>query len=266
MKAARLVVLGVAIAAGGMAAFLAAHVHRSPAPKPVAHAALPLKTVDVLIAKTNLGRGTLLAPKDIGWQTWPQAAANPSFITKTAQPNAVGRFTGAIVRVPVAAGQPIYDPMVVFAKGSGFLSAILPKGMRAVAIEVEPASVAGGFILPGDHVDVLVTRTATKPPAGSESQQMVSETILKNVTVLAVGQKLAEQNGKKVAVGRTATLEVTPPQAERLALASRRGSLTLTLRSLLDSQSPRPESVAQQKIKQMSITTVRYGVSALSMR
>ena len=154
MKAARLVVLGVAVAAGGVAALLAGRSHQPEAPKATV---APLETVDVLVAKTDLDRGQLIQASDIGWQSWPKAAANGNFIQKTARPNAIDQFVGAIVRAPVAAGQPIYDPMVVFAKGSGFMAAILPKGMRAVAMDVSPDSAAGGFILPEDHVDVVLT-------------------------------------------------------------------------------------------------------------
>src|SRR6202035_257938 len=131
MKAARIVVLGVAIAAAGVAALLASRNKQPEAPKEVPPVAT-LETVDVLVAKGDLARGQVIDIRDIGWQSWPAASANGNFIRKTARRAAVNRFAGAIVRVPVAAGQPIYDPMVVFAKGSGFMAATLPKGMRAV--------------------------------------------------------------------------------------------------------------------------------------
>jgi pilus assembly protein CpaB len=258
MKPARLVVLGVAVVAGGIAALLAGRSHQPEPPKP---AAPPLETVEVLTAKTDLDRGQLIAASDIGWQTWPKAAANGSFIQKSARPNAINQFTGAIVRVPVAAGQPIYDPMVVFAKGSGFLAAILPKGMRAVSMDVSPDSAAGGFILPEDHVDVVLThhdKQAEKENAGTE--KIVSETILRNVRVLAVDQTVEEKGGQKVAVAKTVTLELTPAQAEELELARVQGNLSLSLRSLLDSQSPMPEGGAEAEAS-TQINTVRYGVS-----
>ena len=102
MKAARLVVLGVAVAAGGIAAYLAAG--SKPPPPPPAPAAPPLATVEVLVAKSDLNRGQVLADQDIGWQTWPAAAANANFIKKSEQPNAVKDFSGAIVRVSMVAG------------------------------------------------------------------------------------------------------------------------------------------------------------------
>ncbi len=156
MKAARLVVLGVALAAGGVAAMLASGHHEAP-PPPVA-APPPLATVDVLVAKNDLSRGQVIGDGDVDWQTWPAASANPNFIKKTDRPDAVHQFSGAIVRIPVASGEPIRDPAVVFAKGSGFLAAVLPKGMRAAAMEVSAENAAGGFILPDDHVDVVLTQ------------------------------------------------------------------------------------------------------------
>ena len=153
MKAARLVVLGVALAAGGVAALCwraaTTRRRRAAAPPPP-----PLATVEMLVAKNDLGRGQLIGAGDVGWQIWPQAAANPNFIKKSERPDAIEQFVGAIVRISVAAGEPIRDPPVVFAKGSGFLAAILPKGMRAVSMEISAESGAGGFILPDDHVDV----------------------------------------------------------------------------------------------------------------
>ncbi len=264
MKAARLVVLGVAIAAGGVAALLAGRSHQ-PAPQKAAAPVVQLPTVQVLVAKTDLSRGHLVGNHDIGWQTWPKAAANGKFIEQSARPDAIKQFIGAIVRVPVASGQPIYDPMVVFAKGSGFLAAMLPAGMRAVAMEVSPVTSAGGFILPDDHVDIMLTRNDTSADTSHQSgPKLVSETILKNVTVLAVDQAVQEKKGEKAAVGRTVTVEVTPQQAQMLALARQQGTLSLSLRSLRDSQSSTPESVVHENSETAAINTVRYGITSMT--
>jgi len=257
MKPARLVVLGIAVAAGGVAAYLASHGHNpEPTPAPVA----PLETVDVLVAKTDLNRGRVIEANDIGWQTWPKASANGNFITKPGRPDAVSQFTGAIVRVPVAAGQPIYDPMVVFAKGSGFLAAILPKGMRAVAMDIAADSSAGGFILPEDHVDILLTQHDKEAEKITGNEKIVTDTILRNVRVLAVDQTIEEKSGQKVVVGKTVTVELTPDQAETLARARQIGTLSLSLRSLIDSQSSTPEGgVAHGQTG--TINAVRFGVT-----
>jgi pilus assembly protein CpaB len=256
MKAARLVVLGIAIAAGGVAALLAGKGHEpeAPPPQPVS----TLETVDVLIAKADLSRGQVLEPSQIGWQAWPTAAANGNFIRKTARPDALNQFSGAIVRVPIAAGQPIYDPMVVFARGSGFMAAILPKGMRAVAMNISPETDVGGFVLPEDHVDVVLTRHDRAQEAANGTEALISTTILENLRVLAVDQTVEEKGGQKVVLGKTVTLEVTPSQAESLALAHLQGTLSLTLRSLVDSKPAAPDT--ERKRNATTINMVRYGV------
>lgn len=265
MKAARLVVLGVAVAAGGVAALLASGSRKPPPEQPKAPAVVQLETVDVLVAKSDLSRGEIIEGSAIGWQMWPKAAANGNFILKTARPDAINQFDGAIVRVPVASGQPIYDPMVVFAKGSGFLAAVLPKGMRAVAIDISPDSDAGGFILPEDRVDILLTRHDKAAEKATGTEKIVTDTILRNVRVLAVDQAVEEKNGQKVVVGKTATLELTPDQTETLANAHQLGTLSLALRSLVDSQSTLPEGGGEHK-DEAQINTVRFGVSTLTAR
>jgi pilus assembly protein CpaB len=260
MKAARLVVLGIAVAAGGVAALLASRSHN---PEPEKTPVAQLETVDVLVAKTDLNRGEVIGANDIGWQAWPKASANGNFITKPSRPDAVNQFTGAIVRVPVATGQPVYDPMVVFAKGSGFLAAVLPKGMRAVAMDITPDSSAGGFILPEDHVDILLTRHDKQAERVNGIEKIVTDTILRNVRVLAVDQTVEEKSGQKVVVGKTVTIELTPQQAETLARSRQLGSLSLSLRSLVDSQSSTPEG-GDARGKTGSINAVRFGVSAVA--
>ena len=260
MKAARLIVLGVALAAGGVAAFLASGRREAP---PAAPPPPPLATVDILVAKNDLGRGQVIAEGDVGWQTWPQASATSTFIKQPDRPDAVKQFVGAIVRIPVAAGEPIRDPGVVFAKGSGFLAAVLPKGMRAVAMEVSAENGAGGFVLPDDHVDILLTRHDKAQEKITGVEKFTSEAILRNVRVLAIDQAVEEKAGQKVVVGRTATLELTPDQAETLAQSRQMGTLSLSLRSLVDSQSSLPEG-GDSDHALGPINTVRFGVSTLS--
>ena len=264
MKAARLVVLGVALAAGGVAALLAGGHHEAPPPPAAAPPPPPLATVDILVAKNDLSRGQVIGDGDVDWQTWPAASANASFIKRTDRPDAVHQFVGAIARESVASGEPIRDPSVVFAKGSGFMAAILPKGMRAVSMEVSAENAAGGFILPDDHVDVVLTRHDKMQTAGGASDKIVSESILRNVRVLAIDQAVEEKAGQRVVVGKTATLELSPDQAETLQLAKQQGSLSLALRSLIDSRSDSPEDDDSTSKKRAPINTVRYGVSTVS--
>jgi pilus assembly protein CpaB len=256
MKAARLVVLGVAVAAGGIAAYLAAG-RKSPPPPPVVAAAPPMQTVEVLVAKSDLSRGQVIQNQDIGWQSWPKDAANSNFIKKSDRPDAINDFAGAIVRVAMLAGDPIRGPYVVMAKGSGFMAAILPKGMRAVAVDITAVSSAGGFILPDDRVDVVLTRRERSGASGNE--KTTSDTILRNVRVLAVDQSVDEKADTKVILGKTATLELTEAQAETLEQAKQLGTVSLTLRSIRDSDSSAPEG---DEGHDQAINTIRFGVSA----
>jgi pilus assembly protein CpaB len=259
MKAARLVVLGVAVAAGGIAAYLAASNKAPPPPPPAAPAPPPLATVDVLVAKTDLERGQVIENKDVGWQTWPADAANSNFIKKSDRPDAVNDMVGSIVRVAMISGDPIREPYVVKAKGSGFMAAVLPKGMRAVAVDISPDLDAGGFILPDDRVDVMLTRRDKTAEKATGVEKFVTDTILRDVRVLAVDQTIDEKAGTKNVMGKTATLELTESQAETLALAHQLGTISLTLRSLLDSGDA-PESDEDDR-KGHSINTIRFGVS-----
>lgn len=231
MKAARLVVLGVAIAAGGLAALLAGREdEKTPAPAPVAQ----IETVDVLVAEKEIGMGHSISPGDLKWQMWPVASAGPNTIRKTDKPNAMEELSGSIVRGTFQAGEPIQEAKLIKASGSGYMAAVLPSGMRAISTEIAPETAAAGFILPGDRVDVILSRTdkAAAKIAGYDIQ--VSETILRNVRVLAIDQTVEEKNGQKVVVGKTATLELAPRQTEKLALARQRGTLSLALRSIVD--------------------------------
>jgi pilus assembly protein CpaB len=261
MKAARLVVLGVAVAAGGIAAFLAAS-NKEPAPPPPPPQAA-LETVEVLVAKSDLTRGQVVAASDIGWQTWPAAAANSSFIKKSEQPNAMDQFVGAIVRVGMVAGDPIRGPYVVMAKGSGFMAAVLPVGMRAAAVDIAPDTSAGGFILPDDRVDVLLTRRDKDAEKQTGVEKYVSDTILRNIRVLAIDQTIDDKNSNKTLLGKTATLELTQPQAEMLSLSRQVGTVSLVLRSIRDSKTTAEGVGDTSRDESGAINTVRFGVSTL---
>ena len=262
MKPARLIVLGVALAAGGVAAYLASGSHQPEAPKGPPPPP-PLATVEVLVAKSNLDTGQIVGATDVGWQTWPAASAGSSFIRKPDRPDAIKDFVGTIVRTPVMAGEPIRDSKVVAGKGGGFMAAILPHGMRAVAIDVSPDTGVAGFILPNDHVDIVLTRRDKAAEKVTGVERFISETVLRNVRVLAIDQNVEDKEGQKVVIGKTATVELDPHQAETLALSRQLGTLSLTLRSLLDSQSPTPEG-GDSDDKSKPVNTVRYGVSTQS--
>lgn len=256
MKPARLVVLTVAIAAGGVAALLAG---RSEKPSQVVPETAKINTVDILVAKSDIPMGQPLSPADVQWQAWPASTATGNFIRKSDRPAAVENLAGQIARVPFVAGEPIREAKLVNAKGSGFMAAILPAGMRAVSTQISPETGAGGFILPNDHVDVILTRRDRDADKAGAGETQTSETILNNIRVLAIDQNVQEKDGQKVVVGKTATLELSPGQAESLALAQHLGSLSLALRSITDTARDTPTT--EDSGKRGSVNVIRFGVT-----
>jgi pilus assembly protein CpaB len=238
MNTARIVVLAIAVCAGGVAAYLASgsEPKQAVAPKP----APQMKTTEVLVAKKDIALGQVVKPEDMQWQAWPAETASSQFIQRSNRGDAITQFTGSIARSPLLAGEPVRDTKLVKGNGSGFMAAILPTGMRAISTEISPETGAGGFILPNDRVDVLLSRRQKNPDSNGSGQDSVSsETILSDVRVLAIDQTIAEKDGQKVVVGKTATLELKPKQAEMLARARQSGTLSLALRSLVDANSPK---------------------------
>lgn len=230
MKRARMMVMAVAMVAAGLAAWMAWGMMKAP-PKQVAKN--NVDTVEVLVAKTNLALGDQVKTKDFNWQVWPTAAAaDKGYITKSAKPNAMAEMDGAIARSAFLAGEPVKANKLIKANEGGVMAAILPAGMRAVATKITEETAAGNFILPNDRVDVLVTRKQRSSGGRGESQ--TSDTIFRNIRVLAIGQELDQKDGKKVSLGKTATLELTARQAEVLALNNAVGEVSLSLRSLED--------------------------------
>jgi pilus assembly protein CpaB len=255
MNTARIVVLTIAVGAGGIAAYLASGSDKKPQPAQTAQ----IHTVDVLVAKSDIQLGQAVTANDVAWQAWPANTASNSFIRRDQRPDATTQLTGSIARSPFIAGEPIREPKLVRANGSGFMAAILPTGMRAISTEISPETGAGGFILPNDRVDVILSKREKNPDRANAGDSVSSETILSNVRVLAIDQTIEEKNGQKVVVGKTATLELKPEQSETLARARQSGTLTLALRSLADANAPETSNDDQKK--RDSINVVRYGVS-----
>ncbi len=257
MKPARIIVLVIAVVAGGIAALLAGRSEPPPPPAPVTQ----LETTDVLIANSDIGLGSTVSAQDLRWQTWPAAAAGSSFIRKSNRPDAINQLVGSIARVPVSAGEPIRESKLIKATGSGYMAAILPSGMRAISVEISPETGAGGFILPNDHVDVILSRRDRAQEKVTGVEAHTSEIILSNVRVLAIDQAVEEKNGQRVVVGKTATLELSPRQAETLALSRQLGTLSLALRSLVDFNSKGQPEAADEGGRRGSVNVVRFGVT-----
>jgi pilus assembly protein CpaB len=262
MKPARIVILVIALVAGAIAALLAGRSDQAPppAPAPVAQ----LETVDILVAAADIGLGTTVSGGDMRWQTWPTAAAGANFLRKNDRPDAINQLAGSIARQPFSAGEPIREAKLIRAKGSGYMAAILPAGMRAVSTEISPETGAGGFILPNDHVDVILSRRDREAEKAAGVDVHVSETILTNVRVLAIDQNVEEKNGQRVVVGKTATLELAPRQAETLGRARQMGTLSLALRSIVDFDAANDSVNDDKNDRRGSINVVRFGVTTMT--
>lgn len=257
MSPARIIILAVALVAGLGAALLVQRPSRTPEPVAKIEAA---PTVPVLIAATDIPIGNTVTANDLRWLDWPLASVPAGIIRKDEAPEAEQEITGQVARYAILGAEPIRREKLIKTDGTGFLSAVLPSGKRAVAISTDSrgANTAGGFVLPNDRVDVISTWRDETP---GRSETFVSETILFNIRVLAVGQNVQERNGEKVVVGETATLEVDPSQVAILAQSQKTGTLSLALRSLKDAGETAPPAQADN-----SMTLVRYGVSSKSVK
>lgn len=256
MKRARMIVLGIAVAAAGGAALLANGLLK-PSKQVVK---VNLDTVQVLVAKADLHLGDSLKSGDLKWQEWPKEAATKGYIVQAEKPNAMADYTGAIVRANFLAGEPVKDSKVIKKGDGGVMAAILPAGMRAISTAIREETAAGGFILPNDRVDVIVTRKAR----GQKGEQHVSDTLFRNVRILAIGQELdVRDDKKKTTIAKTATLELNPQQAEALALAKSMGDISLVLRSLADQigagQQPEGGEGAFKVEQSSTVRVLRYG-------
>jgi pilus assembly protein CpaB len=257
MNTARIVVLAIALGAGGIAAYLVS----GSDPKPITtEPVVQLQTVDVLVAKNDIGLGQSVTAEELQWQPWPASTASSSFIKRSERPDATTQIVGSIARAPFIAGEPIREPKLVKPNGSGFMAAILPTGMRAISTEISPETAAGGFILPNDRVDVILSKREKNPDRAATSDAVNSEIILSNVRVLAIDQAPKEKDGQNSVVGKTVTLELKPEQSETLARARQSGTLSLALRSIADLNAPEVKTDDRPK-RGESINVVRYGVS-----
>ncbi|MBA8877290.1 Flp pilus assembly protein CpaB [Phyllobacterium myrsinacearum] len=234
MQKARVVILIVAITAAGTAGYIATTMKPD---APVVEAVAPpppqIELQDVLVATDGLGVGAEMQ-NQMRWQPWPVSALADGYIKRSERPQAEEELRGSTVRLQIFPGEPIREAKLI-GKGQSFMSAQLPAGMRAVATQIAADTSAGGFILPNDYVDVIMIRQVD-----GEQKQFATETILSNVRVLAIDQTIQEdETGQKNKLGSTATLELTPQQAEILAVAQQMASrMTLVLRSLQDAQEP----------------------------
>jgi len=200
-------------------------------------AAAPAKSVEkkseekVLVLKDSLPVGHFLKEGDFKWQAWPKEALAEGYVLK-GEGGKVEDFVGTVIRAAVAAGQPVTDKVVVHPGDRGYLAAVLQPGMRAVSVPINATTGIAGFVFPGDMVDLVLTVKMRPNNADSGARPIqMSQTFLNEIRVLAIDQQTNNEEGK-AKVAKTATLEVTPKQAEKVALGLELGSLSLSLRSL----------------------------------
>lgn len=228
----RLIVLLIAVVAAGATAMYARSWIEGQRPT-IAAIAAPAPEEDiyeVLVADVDLPAGSFVKPQHIVWQRWPTDDVPESYVLRGMRPE--DEMIGAVARRGITAGQPITDGMVVKPGERGFLAAVLTPGMRAVSVPINATSGNSGLIFPGDRVDMILTQTLNT--ADDETTRRVSETVLTNLRIIAMGAETGDdaEEGKAHEKARTATLEVSPRQAEQVALVTELGKLSLSLRSL----------------------------------
>jgi pilus assembly protein CpaB len=232
MSKMRIVMFTVAIGSAVGAAFLAkGFVGKKPEAKVAA--APKIETIDVLVAARDITLGEKLGAGSIIWKPWPKSLVRDAMITREEKPEAETEFGETRALAQMYEGETIFEKKIVNPGEGGTMGALLPKGMRAVGIAVKSRSMAGGFILPNDRVDVIITRKLS----GNGTSLHKSEVVLLNVRVLAVNQifkQSAEDGEAAIKEGEFATLELRPEQAELLPRLEAEGELSLALRSIAE--------------------------------
>lgn len=236
---ALVIAIGTALAARSLFAGAAA-------PKADAAEVAP-KGPKVLVAQRALPVGTIITADSVSFQEWPREMVQDAYFLDGEADMA--RLLGTVVRYPITAGQPVTQGALVAPGDRGFLAAALGPGMRAVTIPVSAKTGVGGFVFPGDHVDLVLTQSVR---GESDMALKASETILRNIRVLATDQSTESEtvDGKTVVREvRTVTIEVTPRIAEKVAVAQTIGTISLALRSLADNQTQLEQAIASGTIQ-----------------
>ena len=251
MSPMRLIILAVAGLAAVAAAFLVRGMASQPSePVTVAETKTIIQEVEVsqtkvLVAAGDLPVGTLLSPSDFRWADWPEATVNPSYFTEGMAPDAMETLAGSVVRTSLFLDEPLLPQKIVQKGETGFMAALLSPGKRAVSVEISPESASAGFILPDDRVDVILTYEIEVLQGQEMVEQTIVVTAMENVRVLAIDQIFGEIDGVPALTGSTATLELTPEEAELMSLSARRSTISLTLRSHADAGENNGETIAR---------------------
>lgn len=249
MDAKKIVLLAGALIIAVATALVARNM-LSPAGAPQAAAsAMPVEVsgTQVLVATRALPVGTILDAQSFRFQPWPKDLVEKAYYVQgQMEPS---KLAGSVVRNAITAGQPLTQGAVINPGDRGFLAAALSPGMRAVTVPVQLVNSVAGFIFPGDRVDMMLTQSV--PGGGDGSPLKVSETIVRDLRVLATDQRtdaMGEDGKPVIQVYSNVTLEVTPRIAEKIAVSQTMGSLSLALRAIADQAADLDAAIATSDV------------------
>lgn len=259
MNRSRVIVLVAAVVAAGLAALLMRSLLGGGTEKSKAAVAPQIPMMDVLVAASDIPAGTPLQPTSARWQPWPKSNVGDTLITRQMAPDLTAAIKGTVSRTPLLTGQPLTTANIVHSDAAGFMAAQLSPGMRAISIRISAESGAGGFILPNDRVDILQTKQISSRPRIS-----ATKAILRNVRVLAIGTRDTMGKDQKTVLGGTATLELTPDQANAVQRAEIDGSISLALRPLGDNSTEARVASAHSRgsVYDGGVAIIRYGIQS----
>lgn len=269
MNFRNIALLLIAVAVAGMAAIMTRGwlINQREAMRPVVAAPAPQTPATmVLVVKAHMKPGSFVQPGHVDWVAWPKDGIVKGFIVKSDKVK-IEDYVGSVARVTINPGEPVIEAKLAKPGDRGFMAAVLTPGNRAATVPINATSGQAGFVFPGDRVDLILTSKFGERGEGGEGQRNYAATILEDLRVLAIDQKTENAKGEQP-IGRTATLEVNPRQAELVQLGMQMGNLALSLRPLsnesdadAESNSGRPdesvivaeavdESVDSKKVKQ----------------
>lgn len=262
-----IVLIGIALIIAGIAAFLARSLINTPEGPQVAAGPQAPVNVEVLVSNKNIPTGNFLRVEDLEWQSWPDENININYTQKNSDQGAaaqIDNIVGSVAKLPIIGGVPIMNGQIVKPGTRGFMAAILTPGNRAVSININSKTGLSGFVFPGDMVDIILTHTVQLGEGEEKQPSQVSETVMKNIKILAI-DTLMNNETNTPSIGKIATFEVTPKQAEKVTLLSRMGELSLALRSLaVEAENEEDEEVAKLMNNNAKTITFINEVSAVA--
>lgn len=221
------------------------------ASKPQTVQVVETAAVEVLVVKSDLAAGSFIQPEHLEWRPWPEDGVidthirrEPGEAADAERPDPIEELAGAVVRQNMQAGEPVTHARVVHPGDRGFLAAVLEPGFRAVSVPVDATTGIAGFVFPGDWVDIVLTMKIRGNGEGIDQQRYIAQTVLERIRVLAIDQAVDKEDGE-AAIAKTTTIEVTPKEAERIAIALEMGRLSMSLNSLSQAET---DSAHQERL------------------